>query len=177
MPAGGLARTPRSSTLALLASERAAYAFYRWENVAINLWASQPDARAVDLLGKLTERSAQECPNGIASIHWIANGAGLPTPEARSQLAEIAKRWDRHLLCVGVLLRGDGFWASAVRSALTGIVLLAPRAYQMRFYGELSPLTRFVSEQVQQRTGEAHDPARLLQAVEQALREFDVGTA
>jgi hypothetical protein len=133
--------------------------------------------RAVDVLGKLTERSALECPGGIASIHWIAHGAGLPTAEARAQLAEIAKRWDRHLLCVGVLLRGDGFWASAVRSALTGIVLLAPRGYQMRFYGELSPLTRFVSEQVQQRTGEAHDPGRMRETVEQALRAFDAGVA
>jgi hypothetical protein len=175
MPAGGLARTPRSSTLALLASERAAYAFYRWENVAINLWASQPNAPAVEIVGKLTERSLLECPKGIASIHCIANGAGLPTSEARAQLAEIAKRYDRHLLCVAILLRGDGFWASAVRSALTGIVLLAPRAYQMRFYGELTPLSRFVTEQVQQRTGEAHDRAQLLGAVEQALREFDVG--
>jgi hypothetical protein len=172
MQAGGVARTPRSSTLALLASERAAYAFYRWENVAINLWASQPNAPAVQTLAKLTERSAQECPNGIASIHWIAQGAGLPTPEARAQLAEIAKRHDKHLLCVGILLRGDGFWASAVRSALTGIVLLAPRAYQMRFYAELTPLSRFVSEQVQQRTGEAHDASRLLATLEQALREF-----
>jgi hypothetical protein len=172
MLANGPVVPARSSELALLAREPHVYAFYRWQNVAINAWATQPSAAGVDVLTKLTERSLLDCPEGIASIHWIESGAGLPTPEARVRLGELARRYDKHLLCVGVLLGGDGFWASAIRSALSGIVLLAPRGYTLRFYGEVPALSRFVAEQMRQRTGKAPDSARLSQVVEEALRQF-----
>lgn len=171
MSAAETARTPRSELLSL-ASEPGVYGFYRWENVAINAWATQPNGPAVDVLAQLTERSLRECPEGIASIHCIASGAGLPTPDARARLGEIAKRYDKHLLCVAILLRGDGFWASAVRSALTGIVLLAPRAYTLRFYGEPGELSRFITEQVARRTGRALDAGLLVQMMARAQRDF-----
>ena len=164
--------TARSSELALLAREPKCYAFYRWQNIAINVWATQPSAAAVDVLSELTERSLMECPGGIASIHCIAQGAGLPLPDARARLGELARRYDKHLLCVGVLLQGDGFWASALRSALSGIVLLAPRGYTLRFYGDVQELSRFVAEQIQQRKGKAPDAARLGQTVDAALHDF-----
>lgn len=172
MPAPGQLRTPQSSELALLSGKRGAYGFYRVENVAINTWSSQPTADAVEVLGKLTERSLSECPEGIASIHWIESGAGLPTPEARQGLSEIAKKYAKHLHCVGVMLEGSGFWASALRSALTGIVLLSPRDYPLRFVSDTPELVAFVVQELKQRTGKAPESERLRRAMEEVLRQL-----
>jgi predicted nucleic acid-binding Zn ribbon protein len=172
MPLSGPVHTSRSSELALLAREPGAYGFYRWRNIAINAWASQPTGAAVQVLARLTEKSLTECPEGIASIHWIESGAGLPTAEARLSLGEIAKRYGQHLICVSVVLHGSGFWASALRSALTGVVLLAPRTYSLRFHADIPELTDFVLSELQQRCGRAPESERVRRAVEEALADF-----
>jgi predicted nucleic acid-binding Zn ribbon protein len=175
MSASGYLHAPHSPELALLARERGAYGFYRFRNVAINTWSMQPTGAAVEVLRQLTERSLSDCPDGIASIHWIESGAGLPTPEARQGLGEIAKRYSKHLHCVGVMLEGSGFWASALRSALSGIVLLSPRDYPLRFAADRAELVSFVSQELQRRTGEAPEPERLRRALEEVLRQLGEG--
>jgi len=161
----------RASTLLLLAASPEAYAFYRWDNIAINVWASQPTGEAVKVLAQLTERSLSECPSGLSSIHWLEQGVALPTAEARQGLGEIAKRYEKHLICVGVMLQGSGFWASATRSALSGIVLLAPRTYSLRFYGEVSELSAFVARAQGERAHKATDAALLRRVIEKAVAD------
>jgi hypothetical protein len=162
----------RTSELLRLAAEPGAYAFYRWENVAINAWASQPTAAAVQVLSELTERSVRECPGGIVSIHWLDEGVALPTADARVGLGALAKRYPKHVLCVGVLLAGSGFWASATRSALTGIMLLAPRSFALRFFGDVGELSAYIVREQAQRGAMAASPEHLVAAIDDALADF-----
>lgn len=148
------------------------YGFYRWQHVAMNLWASQPTESAIEVLRELTERSVSDCPRGIASIHWLEEGVSLPTPEARVALSELAKRYETHVLCVGVLLSGSGFWASATRSALTGIMLLAPRTFYLRFFSQPHELTSYIVRELDRRGREVVDGARLVSVLEEALSDF-----
>ena len=158
-----------SPDLALMAYEPAAYAFYRWDDIAVNVWLSHPTGEAVRVLARLTEESSQCNPKGLSSIHWIENGAGLPTPDARQELAEIVRHHEGHLVCVAVLLRGSGFWASAVRSALTGVALLSPKRYPLRFFADLPELSSFVEHAHEQRTGRSPSSTRLATYVTSAV--------
>jgi hypothetical protein len=148
------------------------YGFYRWANVAINVWSSQPTLAAVQVLSELTERSLSACPDGIASVHWLDQGVALPTAEARVSLSELAKRYPKHVTCAAVMLQGSGFWASATRSALTGIMLLAPGTFSLRFFGELGELARFIAHEQAERGPHAVDAARLQGAIEDALVDY-----
>lgn len=161
------------TALVRLAVRPGEYGFYRWQHVAINVWASQPSAAAIEVLSALTERSLSDCPGGIASIHWLEEGVPLPTPEARVALSELAKRYERHVLCVGVLLQGSGFWASATRSALTGVMLLAPRTFFLRFFSEANELASHILRELSQRgRGMGGDVEPLVGAFDEALRDF-----
>jgi hypothetical protein len=162
----------QASELLRLAAVPGAYAFYRWGNVAINAWAGQPTAAAVRVLGELTERSVSECPGGIVSIHWLDESVALPTADARVGLGELAKRYAKHVLCVGVLLAGSGFWASATRSALTGIMLLAPRSFALRFFGDVGELSAYIVREQTQRGAQAASPEQLMAAIDDALGDF-----
>jgi len=148
------------------------YGFYRWQHVAINLWASQPTAGAIAVLSDLTERSLSDCPRGIASIHWLEEGVPLPSPEARVALSELAKRYEQHVLCVGVLLSGSGFWASATRSALTGVMLLAPRTFFLRFFSEADELAAYILRELNQRQRGISAEERMVSVFDEALRDF-----
>jgi predicted nucleic acid-binding Zn ribbon protein len=161
-----------TSQLLRLSAKTGAYAFYRWENVAINLWASQPTATAVTVMTELTERSVSECPGGIASIHCVEEGVGLPTAEARVGLGELAKSYPKHVICVGVILQGSGFWASATRSALTGIMLLAPRSFALRFFGDPSELCAYVVHELAQRGQSVPGAERLMAVFAEAQADF-----
>jgi predicted nucleic acid-binding Zn ribbon protein len=156
----------------LLASKKGEYGFYRWHNVAINVWASQPTSSAIQVMSELTERSLTECPGGIASIHWLDEGVALPTAEVRVALSELARRYETQVLCVGVMLQGSGFWASATRSALTGIMLLAPRTFFLRFFSEASELVAYIVRELAQRKGAVTDAERLTAVLDQALADF-----
>lgn len=172
-PRASLVTSPANQdTLLRLAAEPGRYGFYRWQHVAINLWASQPTAAAIAVLSELTERSLDECPRGIASIHWLEEGVALPTPEARVALSELAKRYERHVLCVGVLLAGSGFWASATRSALTGIMLLAPRTFFLRFFSEPDELALYIQRELNQRGRAISGEERLTSVFDEAQRDF-----
>ena len=150
-----------SPDLALMAYEPGAYAFYRWDDIAVNVWLSHPTGEAVRVLARLTEESSQCNPQGLSSIHWIENAAGLPTPDARHELAEIVRHYEGHIICVAVLLRGSGFWASAVRSALTGVALLSPKRFPLRFFADLPGLSSFVEHEHQQRVGQSPRSTRI----------------
>jgi predicted nucleic acid-binding Zn ribbon protein len=161
-----------ASELLLLASKKGEYGFYRWQNVAINVWASQPTPAAIQVMTDLTERSLTDCPGGIASIHWLDEGVALPTAESRVALSELAKRYEKQVLCVGVMLQGSGFWASATRSALTGIMLLAPRTFFLRFFSDTPELVAYIVRELAQRKAAAPEPERLIVVLDETLADF-----
>ena len=157
------------SELTLLAAEPADYALFRFQSIAINVWRSQPNERGVKVLTDLTQESLSVCPKGISSIHCIESGAGVPTSEARRGLRDIATRYESHIACVGVILYGEGFWASAIRSAVAGILLVGPKpAFPLRMYASAQELTAWLPELHQQRTGIAVDASLLLEMIERA---------
>src|SRR5262249_3751639 len=139
----------------------------------INLWASQPTPAAVQVLTELTERSLHECPEGLCSIHWLDQSVGLPSTEVRVALGEVARRYQSHLICVGVVRQGSGFWASATRSALTGIMLLAPRTTPLRFFGDAPEVAAFVQRLRRERGSNAGDVEELMRAISDALNAFE----
>lgn len=152
------------------------YAFYRWGNVAINIWSTQPTASNVKCLADLTENSKPPFPEGISSVHWMAHGAGLPTAGARTGLREIAQRYDDHIACVGVVIDGGGFWASALRSALNGIVMTTNTRFVPRLYGSLDGLVDWLPEAHQRGTGvRIHGSAlrgRIMSAVRETIPDY-----
>jgi hypothetical protein len=102
-------------------------------------------------------------------VHWIVQGVGLPTPEAREGLRELAHRDGDHIACVGVVLRGDGFWASALRSALSGILLVGPKSpFPLRLYGSGEELASWLPVEHVRRTQTPLDAATLIDRMRQA---------
>jgi hypothetical protein len=152
----------------LLAASPGEYAFYRFGNLAINVWTAQPTGPAVRRLTELTVESRRKCPEGISSVHWIMQGVALPTPEARAELRQLATRHGDHIACVGVVLNGEGFWASAVRSALMGILLVGPKAaFPLRLYGSAEELAEWLPGEHVRRTHTYLDRATLLSRIDE----------
>lgn len=110
----------------------------------------------------------EEHPLGVSFIHIAHDGAGLPDAGARHALSQMMAEFANVTVCVGVLLLGNGFWASAMQSALTGLRLLAPpRRWQMRFAASSTDLAGWVAKLHEQRTQRAIEPAEIATLMDQ----------
>ncbi|HKU40704.1 MAG TPA: hypothetical protein VJR89_21235 [Polyangiales bacterium] len=106
-----------------------------WENVTLIVWWSQATGPAVERVAKVTR---EVCANYrmMSNIHIIKDKAHVPTAEAREGFVRMMKDHAGQLANVAVVVGGVGFWASMMRSAVTGMRFVSPRSFEMRLHGE-----------------------------------------
>lgn len=107
-------------------------------------------------------------PMGISSVHLIAEGAGLPAADAREGLVKLMNRHTDRLACVGIVVGGTGFWASAIRSFITGMRAVSSRAYELKLVGSIEELVVWLPTQHFKRSGIALDSGELTRALQTA---------
>jgi hypothetical protein len=141
-----------------------------WKNVAIHVWTKRATLPLVDKLEALSASFVAMHPEGISSIHIIAKNAPLPSGEVRDRFLEVANRFAKQLACIGHVVEGSGFWASALQSFLTGLHWLSRRTFEFRICSSISAVAYWLPELHAQRTGVTFEGGELEQAVEQVRR-------
>ncbi len=171
--------TAPTAPLTLLDSEPGAFAVFSYGDVSFVCWPTQATGSSVRRLAKATEDFVRACPRGCSNIHVAREGAGLPTPEARAGFVEMMHRYTDDLACIGVVLMGSGFWASALQSAIIGMRMLAARPFPMRIENNMASVAKWLPPIHQKRTGTSLDPTKLEEALKDAysrvLRDAGLG--
>lgn len=127
-------------------------------------WSEQADLAAVQHLCAISDILLARYAS-VSAVHVAASDIGLPSSEVRSALLEMMARYGPHTACLAVVLEGSGFWASAMRSVITGMRMLAPRAFAMRIHDDIADACAWLPFEHEKRTGVALDPEGLRQAV------------
>jgi hypothetical protein len=70
--------------------------------------------------------------------------------------------------CVGIVVGGTGFWASAIRGLITGLRSASSREYPLKLAGSIDELVSWLPEPHFKRTGIALDPAEFARALQAA---------
>jgi hypothetical protein len=148
-------------SLALLDSEPGEFAFYSWKNVMITCWSRRATGPAVERVTLAREAMEREHPEGVSVVYLIADNAGLPTPEARAGAKQLMARFRHKRACLALVVQGAGFWASAMRGAITGARLLIPDAFPMRICGDVAEVVDWLPLQHAERTGTKVEPETL----------------
>ncbi|MET0389731.1 MAG: hypothetical protein ABW321_27410 [Polyangiales bacterium] len=102
-----------------------------WRNVTIAVWGTQGTMVLVSELTELARRQARQYPR-ISSVHLVVNQAPLPTSDARAELQNLTAQYDARLVALVTMIEGTGFWASAMRSFITGMHVLERRSYKIK---------------------------------------------
>jgi hypothetical protein len=95
-----------------------------WFGISISIFAGQADAAFLRRAGLMNEHWKKHYPTKRTNVTFLLNGVPLPTPEARAAF-EVQRRGTMGIVNFGIVVEGDGFWASALRSTITGISLAA----------------------------------------------------
>jgi hypothetical protein len=143
-------------------------AFYigSWQGIVMVRWEKTADADAVLRLGKVsTALVADQAYPRRSNVHIISESAGVPSASARAGFVDLMKEHADRMACVCIVVEGSGFLASAMRSFLTGMRLLAPRAFQYRLFGTVEDVVAWLPAEHRARTGEEIDTRRFAQVL------------
>jgi hypothetical protein len=135
-------------------------------NLMIAVWWWQATGSAVQRLFPIVEVLNQEYPQGYSHIHIVKDKAPIPTSEARAGFLRLMGH--PALGHVAVVIGGQGFWASAMRSAITGMQIISPRGFQLRLQGSIREVVAWLPEAHLKRTGVEIESAALLAMLERA---------
>jgi hypothetical protein len=152
-------RAPQTATP--LDYEPRKFFFGYWRSVSIAVWADQADGKAAQRARRLSEHMAQSCPQGHSNVGFVLGGVPPPTEEARAAFSHLFDGRATDLHCMGMVLEGEGFWASGLRSTITHFNMLSPNRLALRLYSTIDEVARWLPGEHYLRTGDALDVDQL----------------
>lgn len=143
------------SDVVLLDSQAGVYALYAWQNIMFACWSQAATLPAMQRVAHHREAIDKRCPEGVSVVYLIADGAGLPTPEARAAAIEMLERYGHQRACLAMVVFGEGFWVSAMRATATDVPATMRGATQgpMKFFSSVEELVRWLPERHHEHTG------------------------
>jgi hypothetical protein len=141
------------------------YLFSAHRNVLIACWTAQGTTPLVEAFGHVLDSFVTQHAEGVSTVHVISAGLPLATAGAREVLSALMKKHGVVMACVGTVLEGTGFWASATRSMIVGLQLLAPNSVAMRTYASIAEVAAWLPKPHAQRTGIVLEPPELEQSI------------
>lgn len=149
------------NVLALLDSEPDVVSIGTWQNLVIVVWHAGATVPAVARLSAISRSMKAQHPERVTHVHIIPDRAGLPTSEARSDLTALLKELGEHIANVAVVVGGTGFWASTMRSMITGMRFLSPRAFDLQLHATVTEIVDWLPKAHLTRTGVVIAPTEL----------------
>jgi hypothetical protein len=116
---------PRKLEATLFDIEPDRFRYSIWRNVSIGVWAGQANLDAATRVVKLGQHMRQQHPYGHSSVVFVLPGAPAPTADAQAEFARLLDPRN-DLSCTAIVVEGEGFWASGIRSAITRMRIAEP---------------------------------------------------
>jgi hypothetical protein len=151
-------------------SEPGGFLFASYHNVVVAIWTGSATLSAVERLTKAAAPVRASTGRG-SSVHLIFDSAGLPTEEARAGFVKLSEKSAESIACLGIVVAGTGFWASALRSAMTGIHQQRTGSFDYRLLGSIDELVEWLPAAHDRGTGVALEPKSLRAAIEAAVSQ------
>ena len=159
---------PVAAELITLDAEPGEFWFGAWQNVKLAVWHARATGDAVKRLQRTTAEALAEHPEGISTVHIVAETAGIPSAEARAAFSRILERYGQGIHCVGVVIELTGFWGSALRSAITSIRMLSPNKFVLRVHSAVEAVPAWLPAPHARATGVRMNAGQLLEVLREA---------
>ncbi len=124
------------SELELVAEYPGVLTIRAWKNIGLCTWSGAAVAPVVATLVEATEK-LRSPGRRVSFVHLIPDKLALPDAEARSAFIRLMKDYQSDLACIAIVVGGTGFWASAMRNAIIGLRVFAPRSFEFRLHGSV----------------------------------------
>jgi len=133
--------------------EPGAWWFGAYHNFNLLVWRRGADMDAVERLERTNPERVKAHPERISTVHIVTPEARPPAPETRDALNAMHARYAHTVGCAAVVLELGGFMGLAVRSAVTGMIMLAPKHYRIKVFNQVDEAAPWLVDNHARSTG------------------------
>ncbi|MET0342405.1 MAG: hypothetical protein ABW252_15480 [Polyangiales bacterium] len=120
--------------------------FGAWRNINLLVWHRGADKRACARIDATNAARTKAWPQGISTVHILREGAKQPDSETRDAFNAMHAEWGHTVGCAVVVIEQRGFLGVAVRSAVAGMSMVAPKFYRIRVCDTVEAAAPWLSE-------------------------------
>jgi hypothetical protein len=141
---------------------------WSWRNLYVGVWSGQTTPAMVQAMLDVQAEMATRFHGDIGQISIIEATTKLPTPDTREVMTRAMKQSSTR--AVAIVMSGQGFWMSAVRSVLTAVVFVVRGKVAMQFFDSEEESLRWLVGQLE-RPPEIEHALEAVRAMRAASRE------
>jgi hypothetical protein len=145
------------------------------ENVAICGWSQPASAAIIDGLQAASEPHRQRYPRGLSFVHIGRVELTLMDADTRKAFVHVLRDLGASVAACAIVTHASGFRASAMRSVITGIVVLSRSPVEVRFHDHPEAVLEWLPEKHEQVTGVRIEADRLREAMLKLAGVLDDG--
>jgi hypothetical protein len=149
------------STLDAFEGEPGVVSLYGYENMTIIVWHAKPTVLAVQKLARVSQRRRAEFEHGISVVHLVPKVFEMPDPAARDAFLKVLRDGGGKLAVLCIIVASGGFWASALRSLVTGLRVLSRESFDLGLYTDIREAVDYLLPRHFAKTGVAVSPEPL----------------
>lgn len=134
------------------------------KDISIVVWATQATLELATQFAQLTDQLAREHPR-LSTVHILTPTSTVPNAEARTIINGLIVQYTPRLVGCAALLEGSGFWASAMRSFLTGLQLFQRNGFTTKICSDQDEVAAWLAPLHSRATGVPLSTLELQQAM------------
>lgn len=147
-----------------------AFWFGAWGNINVLVWFCDPTLDAVKRLDRTNPERVRAHPEKLSTVHIITREAGPPPPDARAAFESMHNRYGDSVGCAAIVIERDGLYGAAVRGAITGMMLVAPKHYRVKVFDAVESAVPWLTTHHARSTGVQLPEAAVLSVLQRARR-------
>lgn len=146
------------------------YTSFLYKNVVITLWFNALTLECIPTLEMQYKRLHEGFPMRVSEVQiMVPGGTRLPSMAARAAYKRLSLTITQTVVASAVVILGEGFIASALRSLLIAFTVAGSRSATFRIQASALEVVTWLPETHEQRTGVKIDPHELLSAIHLAM--------
>ena len=138
-----------------LGDEPGVVSFYGYENITIIVWHAKPTLAAAQHLARVSQRRRAEFVQGISVVHLVQVTFEMPDGPTRDEFVRLLRDGGGKLAVLCVIVGAGGFWASALRSLVTGLRVLSRGSFDLGLHTDMAEAIEYLRPRHLAKTGVA----------------------
>ena len=144
-----------------------------FDSVLFCIWRNETSQRGIETARRAIDGLATRYPTGIGMIVIVEKDAVLPGPDERAELSALLKHSGHVAVASALVFEGEGLRATAVRSLVTGLSMLARQPYPHRVFSDVEAAARWIAPVLGAATGSPTTSTTLAGAVDTFRKEVE----
>ena len=132
----------------MLLSSDASHTIATWRGHVLATWTGEPPLYATSRLARELLMVCRARPGRCAYVAVLHDAIRLPSSNVRRIYSRLGKELGRDINCIAAVVEGQGFAASAMRAAVTGLGLASSAMFPLKCFDSLKDAATWVGPRV-----------------------------